>query len=91
MKIQASAGWNKDHNPASKCCELRLIAQSEEEMRWLAMLYRVVTGQTDGLPCLPGTHKWKGQRAGGPPDEAGSDEWVCFCEVCGWEQQGDEK
>jgi hypothetical protein len=91
MKIQASAGRDCSFDLRTRCHSLRLAARTDEEMRWLAMLYRLLTGQTDGLPCLPGTHKWKGQRAGGPPDEAGSDEWVCFCEVCGWEQQGDEK
>jgi hypothetical protein len=90
VKIQASAGRDRSADLHDHCHNLRLVAQTDEEARWLAMLYRVVTGQTDGLPCLPGTHKWKGQRAGGSPDEAGSNEWVCFCEVCGWEQQGDE-
>ena len=35
--------------------------------------------------CPPGTHKWTGQRTGGPSDP---DEWVEFCDVCGVENGG---
>lgn len=35
------------------------------------------------FPC---DHKWKGQRMGGPPDDAMSMEWVVYCEKCGEEK-----
>jgi len=34
-------------------------------------------------------HKWKSQRAGGPPDVADSYETVTYCENCGGEYPGD--
>jgi hypothetical protein len=36
--------------------------------------------------CPPDNHVWKGQRAGGDPADAGSYEWVSYCENCGVEQ-----
>jgi hypothetical protein len=31
------------------------------------------------------SHKWVGQRRGGDPADAGSYEWVRYCEICGME------
>jgi hypothetical protein len=30
-------------------------------------------------------HEWQGQRQGGPPDVAASQEWVVYCKYCGSE------
>lgn len=36
-------------------------------------------------------HKWKTQRAGGPPDVADSYEMVTYCDKCGTELDDDNK
>jgi hypothetical protein len=50
--------------------------------------YRMIQGAVcasapDGSPV---PHRWRGRRAGGAPDDAGSYEWVVFCEACGRER-----
>jgi hypothetical protein len=36
-------------------------------------------------------HKWVGKRLGGNPGEAGSYEFVRYCEICGWEDPGEDE
>lgn len=36
-------------------------------------------------------HKWTARQAGGRPDDAGSQEYVGFCEVCGIEGSAEEE
>lgn len=91
MRVFASAGCDRSWDLRDYCHGLRLTAETDEEARWLAALHRVVLGQTDGLPCLPGTHRWVTRRVGGSPDLAESQERVCYCDVCGWEASGDER
>lgn len=85
MKIRASACRGRGRDLKTYCQSLSLGAQTEEEARWLVALYAVVKGESDGLPCLPGTHRWVVKPLGGPPDAADSTERVKFCEACGWE------
>lgn len=36
-------------------------------------------------------HVWKGQQVGGHPADAGSTEWVAWCDNCGVEADDDSK
>lgn len=36
-------------------------------------------------------HEWKGQQQGGDPADAGSYEWVCYCDNCGIEMDDDNE
>lgn len=42
-------------------------------------------GADPTLDAAPREHKWTGVQRGGDPAEAGSYEWVRYCQVCGME------
>lgn len=85
MRVKASAGSDRSKDLRDHCHSVTLTAETDDEARWLAALFAVTLGRSDGIPCFPGTHRLVTRRAGGPPDVADSQERVRFCEVCGWE------
>ncbi len=86
MKVKASAGSDRRRDLGTYCHSLTLTAQTEEEAVWLCVVRRFVMGETDGMPCFPGRHRFVTRELGGSPDCAESRERVRVCEACGWEE-----
>ncbi|HXI85312.1 MAG TPA: hypothetical protein VNL17_14620 [Verrucomicrobiae bacterium] len=92
-----SVNWLPDECPVSATPEAYLTASLR--VKHLRRAHEVYAGIVSATPAaaleahdrelLAGfalkSHKWTGCRAGGDPTEAGSNEWIRYCEVCGME------